>query len=48
VQGALPQGSGWDREEQETDAKNYKRFGWQYELGKKLQRPREKELRKLA
>jgi len=24
-----------DREEQETDARNYKRFGWQWELGKK-------------
>jgi hypothetical protein len=37
-----------DREEEQRDAENRKRFGWQYELGKKLQRPREKELRKLA
>ena len=37
-----------DREEQERDAKNYQRFGWQWELGKKEQRPREKELRRLG
>jgi len=37
-----------DREEQETDAKNYRRYGWQWELGKKEQRPREKELRRLG
>jgi hypothetical protein len=37
-----------DREEEETDARNYKEYGWQWELGKKEQRPRERELRKLA
>ena len=37
-----------DRHELETDARNYKQFGWQWELGKKEQRPREKELRRLA
>ena len=37
-----------DREEEETDARNYKQFGWQWELGKKQQKPREKELRRLA
>jgi len=36
-----------DREEQETDTRNYKHFGWQWELGKKEQRPREKELRRV-
>ena len=30
-----------DREEQETDARNHKRFGWQWELGKRLQKPRQ-------
>jgi hypothetical protein len=37
-----------DREEQQMDAENKARYGWQSELGKKLQRPRENELRKLA
>ena len=37
-----------DREEEETDARNYRQSGWQWELGKKEQRPREKELRRLA
>jgi hypothetical protein len=37
-----------DREEQERDAKNYDRFGWQWELAKKEQPPRERELRRLA
>ncbi len=36
-----------DREEQERDAKNYKRFGWQWDLGKKEQRPKGKEAGKL-
>lgn len=36
-----------DREEEETDARNYKRLGWQWELGKKEQMPREKELQRL-
>ena len=37
-----------DREEEESDARSYRQLGWQRELGKKAQRPREKELRKLA
>ena len=37
-----------DRDEEETDARNYREFGWQWELGKKEQRPRENELRRLA
>jgi hypothetical protein len=37
-----------DREEQQRDAKNYDRFGWQWELGKKQQIPKEKELRRLT
>jgi len=37
-----------DREEEQSDAKNFKRFGWQWELGKKQLIPREKEQRKLA
>ena len=37
-----------DREEQQRDARNFKRFGWQWELGRKELMPREKERRKLA
>jgi hypothetical protein len=37
-----------DREEAEQDAENHERYGWQWELGKKEQRPRERELQKLA
>ncbi len=37
-----------DREEQQKDAENPERLGWQGELGKKEQPPRERELRKLA
>lgn len=37
-----------DREEQQKDAANIKRFGWQYEVGKKDLIPRERELRRLA
>jgi hypothetical protein len=37
-----------DREDQQKDVENYKLYGWQWELGKKEQPPRERELRKLA
>jgi hypothetical protein len=37
-----------DRKEEETDTRNYQRFGWQWELGKKHERPNRRELQKLA
>ncbi len=37
-----------DREEQERDAKNLQRYGWQSELGKTHQRPNRRESEKLA
>jgi hypothetical protein len=37
-----------DKEEQERDARNYKQYPWQWELGKKEPPPRDRELRKLA
>jgi hypothetical protein len=37
-----------DREEQQRDTKNYDCFGWQWELGKNEQRPKQKELRRLT
>jgi hypothetical protein len=37
-----------DREEQERDAKNFRRYGWQWELGKTHERPNRRESEKLA
>jgi hypothetical protein len=37
-----------EREEQERHAKNLRRYGWQWELGKKHERPNKKESQRLA
>ena len=37
-----------DREDAETYAKNSKMYGWQWQIGRKMTKPRDRELEKLA